>query len=758
MDISKLSAYLVENGETASLYSIPNGALGNNTGRSIEFVVPNSGHYADSMYGQIDAQAKETWVSIESSLLNNNNNSVIVRLSPCQGYITSSIDRQNTAQLNLNMLDVVGNILGIDEAQVIGASNGSAIAVDTAAASVSSNTNNVEVTSAVWVDYANDNNINLTASLELMSRGGVSLVGITDTDYKPSSGTGKIVNLAMQRGVSAESYLYETGHSHPSKCAHGTLAYMGIGNSYNFSEHRTYENGREVINPYNSSTINSSNGTYIDGGKLTTGSTTEVINVDYQYVESTINNIVSVINSAQIRTSGNIATDTNGSQTFASADALYNNYANNSKEFLTILSNDCKNIRTIAYYWLELDRQLANYDGLINTPLTEFRDFYSDISAMKNLSLSLVGNGNVRVTLDQLFDACSDNNVIISSLLQDITDTQNIKSQIDSFIGASQGKLEGSSWDTVRVRLTEFSNLCQKKNEYANNLMESMQSAYKRLIDYLQKYDLSEADTSKIGEFETQLKEMQERKASLETTLASLVAENGKTVCYGGYDKNGGCLAFYTINNDALIAACQAQINSCNEVIARLNVVLEGLRGLSSEDSMTASGMVSGSQSGGGMMQMPSGGLSGGTPTTPTPNVTPPLNETPPTSVTPSRPTPIVDNVVQNNNTSTEQEKVEEDIIIDEEDVIEDIEDNTNVEEDKPDNIIVDDTPEPVVKPENKDGNILKAIGVTAAVGGAVGATAYGAKQYMKKKNEDERDDEKNYSDEDYDDLEDFDE
>ena len=766
-----LSKYATQVGETATKYVIPAGEMGNDTGKTIELIIPNDKNGIYGMYGQIDGGGKETWSKMEDSLLNNNEGAIAVKLSPASS-ITSSSGRAQTAEENMEILSYIGKITGQKEAQVIGASNGSLYALDVGAESTSSpNKYGVTVTSVGWTDYANPENADFITALEKMKKGNVELIGITDTDISENSGTGKAIAEYYKRGGTASIYQYATGYSHNTKCYMGALAFMGIATGVNFSQYLKYENGEQKISPYDSSTI-----------KTTSSSgSSETVSVDYQFVRDNLNMIFALINNSTIKMSDSIGIATSGSKTYQAANAVFNNYANTSIDFLNSLGQTCGNILAMTESILELDGALAAaaLNDINSINISSFNEFYDKLPNFDMLSSFKDEGGTLKITKDGLLAAMSDSNVLLSTLTNDITDTQKLKSQLDSFVQDSSNNLKGPAWDKMRSKVNEYSETCQKKINYANNLITSMKNAYQKLLDHMEEFDT--LDMAQIGEIEQGISNMKAQISALE----SLIASTPDYEDIMGYDhKTGTYTVVGQISHVAEKESWRETIKICEEVKAVLEKNLQKLNELPSVDSSAAEEITSNTTN---------------QPETPTAKPISKPTSTPNDSV--SLDTNDLDNPKPNqtvNNESTNVNKDNNKESIDKQDetkndqIVEKNENNTNTQDEKQtstqnnQSIPATNEQQPTINntsPEtnsnntnpsdssknntsnnqnttipseqqstinnqattdnlnsnydnNNNSNIFKTFGIAGGIAGAVGAAAYGAKIYKEKKNE----------------------
>ncbi|MBQ8218857.1 MAG: hypothetical protein IJZ79_03815, partial [Bacilli bacterium] len=486
----------------------------------------------------------------------------------------------------------------------------------------------------------------------------------------------------------------------------------------------------------------------------------DTISVEYSFVESNLDSLLSINKSCNILSVKNVTNNTGGSSTFTIANEYFNNYADTSKNFLVELNNAYNGILNMAKSMYNLDANLANSIGIfgnnkqlkavLNIDLKGINDFYDKLPVI-NADFSSLG-GNIKITSEMLRNALSDKNIIVSSINQDIEDTKKIKAELTKFIDSSGSVLKGRAWNKVRGKLNEYIEVCDKKCNYAQSLLESMKNAYTDLLDYLEDYD--ELDTAKLPEVKARISEVQTKLANLEQQLASLEHIHGQPIY--GEDWKGNKIIIGYVDKSAEIAATKNQIAILQEVLIMLIDWRNKLEGLPSKDSSTANKLTStgsSSQALGGSSALGSGlgGVNLGTPGTgisnsvnniPNNPVVGGVNNLSSSGSKPSSPgqnNSYINNTSNNNNSyydNLTNNQPKEDIIINKEEqtsqeilnnnqpIIDDKEiidnDTQNVESEKPS---ISDTPQtPPISTPKKDKSALKTIGKILGIGGATAA------------------------------------
>ncbi len=311
----------------------------------------------------------------------------------------------------------------------------------------------------------------------------------------------------------------------------------------------------------------------------------DLISVDYDFVKAYMDKFMEDVESFGLLTQDIINISTNGSATLSTSINSFNNYSANSIEFLNSIGILQNNILTIAESYANLDSEMAStlsLTAITNIKALDFSDlnnFYDTPVAIDLIATS----GDILISKDILNSFFSESNPIISSLLTDISDTKKLKATLDSFIEESCSNLQGEEWDIIRNKCNEFSDLCNKKVNYAQSLINGITDACKKLLNYLEDYD--ELDTSRIPEFEEEKQATIDLINQLNNEIESLRAEEGT---FPITDASGNIVGYYTIDNSAAIAACESQIEVCEQIKVELERILTKLGQLPSEDSIAS--------------------------------------------------------------------------------------------------------------------------------------------------------------------------
>ena len=401
------------------------------------------------------------------------------------------------------------------------------------------------------------NDPNLTSTLKRLSEAGVEVMVITGSEDHGQERDNAIANGA---------FLLATGD---------TSCLKNFNTENGFSIYRMQENGQ-----YTNLTIEQAT-TIINNNLSSSNADNSIISVEYQFINSYMDKLKTAIKDTNILSVGNITTSTNGSATLLSAVNAFNSYSNNSAQFLSSLSVLQNNILVIAQSYANLDSELAgtidsNIINSINSiDLSAVNKFFDTPLAI-DISNS---DGNILISRETLSNFTSESNLLISTLLTDISDTKEIKSIIDSFTSESTTKLQGEEWDIIRNKCNEFSELCDKKINYAQSLIDGITDACKKLLDYLEDYD--ELDTSKISEYENELISVIKSIESLNEQIIALKEAEGT---FPIFDGKGNVIGSYTVDNSGLIASCRELIKVCEQIQAELERVLNKLYGLAGID------------------------------------------------------------------------------------------------------------------------------------------------------------------------------
>ena len=159
------------------------------------------------------------------------------------------------------------------------------------------------------------------------------------------------------------------------------------------------------------------------------------------------------------------------------------------------------------------------------------------------------------------------------------------KELIDKFIEESNGKLQGEGWDLVRDKMDEYSEMLQEKNDYAMEFVDKTIESYKKLIEYFE--DNVVLDTSTIPEVKTSIDNLTTQIEMLIAHIAELSDQWEEVTVYGDDGKPAGTM-LQKVDNSALIAECNEQLDECRQVKQEMEAVLEKLEGLKGFDKALA--------------------------------------------------------------------------------------------------------------------------------------------------------------------------
>lgn len=578
IDLSKCE--VVDRGDTATEYKISDGALGVELGFDITFVAPNNPNGDLKLIGQVNSRSSgmegPTWNEIYDVLLENNSSAIVVKLEPASS-ISSTTSRANYADSNMQALSLVGEIFGVNEAKVVGSSNGSIFACDIGAASATGDYG-VKVTEVVWSDYANPDGKNLDSQFAAMAEGGVTFVGITDPNIHEGAGTGKALKDCNKMGGKTKGFFFGGSGDHDPTCKQAALAVIGIPTGRKFVEYGEYINGELVRVPYESSVLTDD----------------DVISADYRFVNDGVSTLVSCINSSSIISLNNVGLQTSGSAAFQAVNTVFNNYANTSINFLESLGVTCGNIITMSKSLVALDKSLAEMalneasSSLDDIVLTDINDFYMGLPSFDILSSFKDDGGTLKITKEGLLEAMSDSNIVLSSIATDIEDTQRLKKELDSFMMKSNGFLTGPAWDKMRIKISEYSETCSKKIEYAHNMVTSIKDSMQKLLDHMGEFDVLDMD--QVDEISASIESLKSQISILESLIASTPDTEP---IYGIDPETGEYGEIGEISHVEEKRNWQDTVDLCKEVQAVLEENLQKLNELPALDEQAADEIIS---------------------------------------------------------------------------------------------------------------------------------------------------------------------
>ena len=133
--------------------------------------------------------------------------------------------------------------------------------------------------------------------------------------------------------------------------------------------------------------------------------------------------------------------------------------------------------------------------------------------------------------------------------------------------------------------MDEYSEMLQEKNDYAMKFIDKTIESYKKLIEYFD--DNIVLDTSTIPEVKTSIDNLATQIEMLIARIAALDNEWEEVTVYGDDGKPAGTI-LQKVDNSALIAECNEQLDECRQVKQEMEAVLEKLEGLKGFDKALA--------------------------------------------------------------------------------------------------------------------------------------------------------------------------
>ena len=94
-----------------------------------------------------------------------------------------------------------------------------------------------------------------------------------------------------------------------------------------------------------------------------------------------------------------------------------------------------------------------------------------------------------------------------------------LKKELDSFMMESNGFLTGPAWDKMRNKISEYSETCSKKIEYAHNMVTSIKDAMQKLLDHMGEFDVLDMD--QVDEISASIESLKSQISILESLIAS---------------------------------------------------------------------------------------------------------------------------------------------------------------------------------------------------------------------------------------------
>ena len=332
-------------------------------------------------------------------------------------------------------------------------------------------------------------------------------------------------------------------------------------------------------------------GSYYDGGGNSfSPASNGTVDVTYATAISGTNAIVSAINAT---TFPNETMNFKSTSNFLPSLNDANKYFYGATEtLLKNISNDTQNIENILKNYATIDAQLANSaNGLNGTALGGLGGFTNSIaidkatimSNYKNLASTFNNNyskgkvGSIQMSdINSIYSGGHLTGALGTGLENEINSATNLKNQINDLINSNA--ISAPSWDLVKDRLGDYSELCDLRIKSAQMLEDAYEEALKLIQDYVQPDEY--LDDGEIPEYEQKVANDEQQVQQLEQENAQLAQVQCQSIpCSDG---NGSCGEDCSARDaaQAKIKANEAKIAELQAEIAKFKAFIEKLEGL----------------------------------------------------------------------------------------------------------------------------------------------------------------------------------
>ncbi len=344
----------------------------------------------------------------------------------------------------------------------------------------------------------------------------------------------------------------------------------------------------------------SSGSYYDDSGNQYNPASNGTVDVTYSAVISGTNAIVSAINSTTFPTETMSFKST--SKFLPSINEANKHFFGATEKLLNNISNDTKNIETILKNYSAIDSQLANSANTVNgTALGSLLsgnysnniaiDKAAIMSSYKSLASAFDNKyssgkvGSIQMSdISSIYSGGKLTGAIGAGLDNEINSATSLKSQINNLI--TSNAISAPSWELVKNRLGDYSELCDLRIKSAQLLEEAYQDALKMIKEYVDPDEY--LDDGEIPEYEEKIAKDEKEVSELEAENASLAQVQCETItCDDGKGNQTSCGEDCSKRDaaQAKIKENNARIETLNAEITKFKAFVEKLKGLA--DIMT---------------------------------------------------------------------------------------------------------------------------------------------------------------------------
>ena len=443
--------------------------------------------------------------------------------------------------------------------------------------------NNININSLGLVDL-DDSNTSMLISQLLSQNNPDIAIGIANlsennvNSYEDYLKTMDMISNLNQQAIQQTQQQPEQSNPTPS-IGGGGGDYFGGGGGYDGG----YSGG--AGSSYSPSSASTSSG--LDALPTSTSGLSDASNgkvsVNYDGVAGTVNEIVSEIKNTNFPVGTKDYTSTSG---LLPAISNANNYFFQATEtLLKGLSNDTQNIEQMLKNYATIDAQLASGTYNLNGQNLSLSDIASgnygnniaiDKATIADNYKSLLGSfsekyvegkvGSINMSdISKIFSGGKLTGSIGTALENEITAAKGLQTKIDNLI--SSASINAPSWDLIKNRLADYSELCDLRATSATELQEAYSNALKMVKDYIEPDDY--LDDGEIPEYEAKIAADRQEVSRLQAENAEL--DKVECVPLPCDEKTGGGCGMDCSARDA----AQAQIAANNKEIDRLNEEIE---------------------------------------------------------------------------------------------------------------------------------------------------------------------------------------
>lgn len=135
-----------------------------------------------------------------------------------------------------------------------------------------------------------------------------------------------------------------------------------------------------------------------------------------------------------------------------------------------------------------------------------------------------------------LTDANNTSSTMLSNLVNDQNDAQELINAINDFVSSSTSQLKGEAYDAVRAHMETYIPILQMRMKVASSLMDAIQSANNTMIDYME--DETVLNTDELDSLHSQYNNYTNAAQKSLNSANAYVTKEAKSQAMQEYEQN----------------------------------------------------------------------------------------------------------------------------------------------------------------------------------------------------------------------------